>query len=54
MNLTFLYFMLIVLFCCVCSFFIGIDLGRELQQKEQEKQDKVIKEIRQKGYDVNT
>ena len=52
--MTFLYFMLIVLFCCVCSFFFGIDLGRELQQKEQETQDNIIKEIRQKGYDVNT
>lgn len=51
MNMTFLYFMLIVLFCCVCSFFFGIDLGRELQQKEQ---DKVLKEIRNKGYNINT
>lgn len=54
MEIILLFFTLIALFCCVCSFFFGIDLGRELQQKENEKQDKIIKEIRQKGYDVNT
>lgn len=53
MEIILLIFTLIALFCCICSFFIGIDLGRELQRKENEKQDKVIKEIRQKGYDVN-
>lgn len=54
MDIILLIFTLIALFCCTCSFFIGIDLGRELQQNEQEKQDKILKEIRNKGYDVNT
>lgn len=54
MDIILLIFTLIALFCCTCSFFIGIDLGKELQRKEDERQDKVIKEIRQKGYDVNT
>ena len=54
MDIILLIFTLIALFCCICSFFIGIDLGRELQQKEQEKQDKVLKEIRNKGYNINT
>lgn len=53
MDIILLIFTLIALFCCICSFFIGIDLGRELQRKEDEKHDKVIKEIRNKGYDVN-
>lgn len=53
MDMLFLIFTLIALFCCICSFSMGIDLGRELQKKEQEKQDKVLKEIRQKGYNVN-
>lgn len=54
MEIILLIFTLIALFCRICSFFIGIDLGRELQRKEDERQDKVIKEIRQKGYNVNT
>jgi len=54
MNMLFLIFILIAVFCCTCSFFIGIDLGRELQRKEDERQDKVLKEIRNKGYNVNT
>ena len=51
MDMLLLIFTLIALFCCICSFFIGIDLGKELQRKEDE--NKIIKEIRQKGYDVN-
>ena len=54
MEIILLIFTLIALFCSTCSFFIGIDFGKELQRKEDERQDKVIKEIRQKGYDVNT
>lgn len=54
MEIILLIFTLIALFCCTCSFFIGIDLGRELQQKENEKQDKILKEIRNKGYNINT
>ena len=50
MDMLLLIFTLIALFGAICSFFIGIDLGKELQRKEDEKQDKVIKEIRQKGY----
>ena len=53
MDMLLLIFTLIALFCCICSFFIGIDLGKELQRKEDEKQDKILKEIRNKGYDVN-
>lgn len=44
---------LISIFCIICSFFIGIDVGKELQRKEDEKQNKILKEIRNKGYDVN-
>lgn len=53
MNMLFLIFILIAVFCGVSIFCMGVDLGKELQKKEQEKQDKVLKEIRQKGYDVN-
>ena len=53
MEIILLFFTLIALFCCICSFFMGVDLGKELQRKEDERQDKVLKEIRQKGYDVN-
>ena len=48
-----LIFTLITVFCGVSIFCMGVDLGKELQKKEQEKQDKIIKEIRQKGYNVN-
>lgn len=53
MEIILLIITLIAIFCIICSFFIGIDVGKELQKKEQEKQDKIIKEIRQKGYNVN-
>ena len=45
MEIILLIFTLIALFCCTCSFFIGIDLGRELQRKEDENQNKILKEI---------
>lgn len=54
MEIILLIITLIAIFCIICSFFIGIDLGRELQKKEQEKQDKILKEIRNEGYNVNT
>jgi hypothetical protein len=54
MEIIILFFTLIALFCCTCSFFIGIDLGKELQRKEDEKQNEILKEIRNKGYNVNT
>ena len=44
---------LIAIFCIICSFIIGIDVGKELQRKEDENQNKILKEIRNKGYDVN-
>lgn len=53
MEIILLIITLIAIFCIICSFFIGIDVGKELQRKEDERQDKIIKEIRQKGYDVN-
>lgn len=53
MEIILLIITLIAIFCIICSFFIGIDLGKELQRKEDEKQNKILKEIRQKGYDVN-
>lgn len=53
MNMLFLIFILIAVFCGVSIFCMGVDLGRELQRKEDENQNKIIKEIRQKGYDVN-
>lgn len=43
MEIILLIFTLIALFCIICSFFIGIDLGKELQRKEDEKQDKILK-----------
>ena len=54
MNMLFLIFILIAVFCGVSIFCMGVDLGKELQKKEQEKQDKILKEIRNKGYNVNT
>ena len=51
--MLFLIFILIAVFCGVSIFCMGVDLGRELQRKEDENQNKIIKEIRQKGYDVN-
>ena len=53
MEIILLIITLIAIFCIICSFFMGIDVGKQLQKKEQEKQDKVLKEIRNKGYDVN-
>lgn len=53
MNMLFLIFILIAVFCGVSIFCMGVDLGKELQKKEQEKQDKILKEIRNKGYNVN-
>lgn len=53
MEIILLFFTLIALFCIICSFFIGIDVGKELQRKEDENQNNIIKEIRQKGYNVN-
>lgn len=53
MNMLFLIFMIIAVFCGISLFSMGIDLGKELQRKEDENQNKIIKEIRQKGYDVN-
>ena len=40
MDIILLIFTLIALFCCICSFFIGIDLGKELQKKEDENKNK--------------
>ena len=54
MNMLFLIFILIAVFCGISLFSMGIDVGKELQKKEQEKQDKILKEIRNKGYNVNT
>lgn len=45
---------LISIFCGISLFCMGFNAGREMQQKEDERQDKVIKEIRNKGYDINT
>ncbi|WP_449031683.1 hypothetical protein [Prevotella histicola] len=53
MEIILLIITLIAIFCNICSFFIWIDVGKELQRKEDENQNKIIKEIRQKGYDVN-
>lgn len=54
MNMLFLIFMIIAVFCGISLFSMGIDVGKELQRKEDERQDKVLKEIRNKGYNVNT
>ena len=51
MNMLFLIFILIAVFCGVSIFCMSVDLGKELQKKEQ---DKILKEIRNKGYNVNT
>lgn len=53
MNMLFLIFMIIAVFCGISLFSMGVDVGKELQKKEDENQNKIIKEIRQKGYDVN-
>lgn len=53
MEIILLIITLIAIFCIICSFFMGIDVGKELQRKEDENQNNIIKEIRQKGYDVN-
>lgn len=53
MEIILLIITLIAIFCIICSFFIGVDVGKELQKKEDENQNKIIKEIRQKGYNVN-
>ena len=52
--MLFLIFMIIAVFCGISLFCMGFNAGREMQQKEDEKQDKVLKEIRNKGYNVNT
>lgn len=54
MEIILLIITLIAIFCIICSFFIGLDVGKELQRKEDENQNKILKEIRNKGYDVNT
>ena len=48
MEIILLIITLIAIFCIICSFFMGIDVGKELQRKEDENQNKIIKEIRQK------
>lgn len=53
MEIILLIITLIAIFCIICSFFIGLDVGKELQRKEDENQNKILKEIRNKGYDVN-
>lgn len=53
MEIILLIITLIAIFCIICSFFMGIDVGKELQRKEDENQNKILKEIRNKGYDVN-
>lgn len=54
MNMLFLIFILIAVFCGISLFSMGIDVGKELQRKEDEKQNEILKEIRNKGYNVNT
>lgn len=45
---------LISIFCGISLFCMGFNAGREMQQKEDEKQNEILKEIRNKGYNVNT